>query len=162
MIFVDTSVISALGKVKRIDLLKIFDDVLIPRGVFSEILECEDTELIEEVKNSISLGIFSIFSTHDLKGQVVSFMEENKLGRGESEVILLATAKSGDVLMDEKRARRVARNKGIEVYGTLSLLKAVYEKRIISDKKELKNILDEVIEKGNLYVSKELYDWVLK
>ena len=66
MMFVDTSVISALGKAKRIDLLKIFDDVLIPKGVFSEILESEDTELIEVVKKSISLGIVSIFNREDL------------------------------------------------------------------------------------------------
>ncbi|ODS39484.1 MAG: hypothetical protein A7316_05405 [Candidatus Altiarchaeales archaeon WOR_SM1_86-2] len=88
-------------------------------------------------------------------------MEENKLGRGESEVILLAIDKSADALMDDKRARRVARNEKIEVYGTLTLLKLAYEEGVISDREELKNILNNVIEKGKLYVSKKLYNWVL-
>ncbi|ODS40189.1 MAG: hypothetical protein A7315_09270 [Candidatus Altiarchaeales archaeon WOR_SM1_79] len=86
---------------------------------------------------------------------------ENKLGRGESEVILLAIDKSADALMDDKRARRVARNEKIEVYGTLTLLKLAYEEGVISDREELKNILNNVIEKGKLYVSKKLYNWVL-
>jgi len=33
---------------------------------------------------------------------------------------------------------------------------------MITDREELKTTLDCVIEKGNLYVSKELYDWVLE
>lgn len=161
MIFADTSVISALGRIKRIDLLKIFDDVLIPKGVFSEILESGDDALIKELKDSISTGVISVYNTDNLVHQTETFMKENKLGRGESEVLVLARVKSGNALIDDKNARKAGKKQKTTVYGTLTLLKFAHKKGVIS-RKELKNILDDVIEKGNLYVSEELYKWVLK
>jgi len=64
--------------------------------------------------------------------------------------------------MDEKKARAIAKSMGIRVYGTFALLGISYKSGIIQNKEELKNILDDVIEKGNLYISKELYEWVLE
>jgi len=75
-IVADTSVISALAKVKRLDLLKIFDSVFIPKGVFFEILESGDKELIKEVKGGISLKIISVFNTDDLREQIETFGEK--------------------------------------------------------------------------------------
>ena len=46
-----------------------------------------------------------------------------RLGLGESSAILLALTKNKVVVLDDKRARRLARELGLEVIGTLSIFK---------------------------------------
>ena len=65
-------------------------------------------------------------------------------------------ADSGD-----KHARSIAKERGVNLYGTLSLLRMFHKKGFI-EKTELKHLLKDIIGKGNLYVTSELYDWVLE
>lgn len=73
----------------------------------------------------------------------------------------MADKENAIVLLDDKRAREVARKKRVKCYGTISLLRTCYEMKII-EKEELRLLLDKVIKKGNLYITSELYDWVLR
>ncbi|OYT31871.1 MAG: hypothetical protein B6U94_01575 [Thermofilum sp. ex4484_79] len=50
-----------------------------------------------------------------------------RLGLGESSAILLALEKDKIVVLDDKRARRLARELGLEVIGTFSVLKKLHE-----------------------------------
>ncbi|RLI86256.1 MAG: hypothetical protein DRO76_04195 [Candidatus Altiarchaeales archaeon] len=161
MIIADTSVLSAFAIIQRIDLLKkILGRIYIPKAVFLEILDSKDERLIKEVKRYIDEKFISILRPEPIK-EMEEFKERNRLGPGESEAILIAKHEKGVILLDDKRAREVAKHEKVECYGTLALLRICYEKRVV-EKEELKSVLDNVIEKGNLYVTPKLYDWVLR
>jgi|GEM_PF-1262397 len=169
MIIADTSVISAFAAIKQLILLrKILGQIYLPKGVLFEILESKNKNLIKEVqKYTMSpdkpphLEFISIFDTVELMEEVEEFKGRYKLGRGEGEVILIAKKKEGIALLDDKHARDVAKREQVECYGTLALLRMCYESELIN-KKELKCLLDGVIEKGNLYITSKLYNWILE
>mgnify|MGYP000206231305 CR=1 FL=1 len=79
-----------------------------------------------------------------------------RLGLGESSAIFLSLMRSKIVVLDDKRARKLARELGLETIGTLSILKKLYEtpsaiyRRLVEigfyiDKK----LFDDVFEKRN-------------
>ena len=75
------------------------------------------------------------------------------LGIGEREAIVLAREQNALFLSDDGLARRVARQQGIPVSGSLSVLHHAKELGLIPNVKEL---LDEMILQG-FRISKQLY-----
>jgi len=167
MIIADTSVISAFAAVKKLNLLNdILEKIHIPQGVFQEILESKEEKLIREVRKHTDLTessqkLIYIQNTSNLMDEIERFKDKHRLGQGESEAIIMTKKNRGILLLDDKRARAVAEKEGVECYGTLALLKICREKEAIK-KEELKPLLDKIIQKGNLYITPELYRWVLK
>jgi predicted nucleic acid-binding protein len=70
-----------------------------------------------------------------------------KLGSGEIEVIVTALELHGTAVIDEKLARREAKKIGIEVTGTVGILKYALEKSWIDNTRAVK-IIDTIREKG--------------
>ena len=62
------------------------------------------------------------------------------LGAGELDVILLAMQTKGTAVIDERAARRQARELGLAVIGTLGLLQYAVEKKWMSDSKVLASV----------------------
>ena len=135
-----------LVKIGRLNLLEeIFDVVLIPNRVFTEVVVegkekgYHDAFLVEEF---MERGFI-------LKKKVkIERLREMPIDRGEIETIELAK-KEGikDVLIDEAKARRIARLYDLRPKGTLWVLTKAFEDDILS-KEELKNSIQELIKCG--------------
>jgi predicted nucleic acid-binding protein len=144
IVIVDTSSLIALDKIDLLPLLcKIYSEVLIPETVIKEfgdvLLPCASIKKLES--NLIKLLITDL-----------------NLGRGEAEVIALASQIGTRMMVDDLRARKIAANMGLTITGTigflikaakLGLIKSAYEKV-----QELRN-------KG-FYVSDKLFDRIKK
>lgn len=144
IVIVDTSSLIALDKIDLLPLLcKIYSEVLIPETVIKEFgdvsLPCASIKKLES--NLIKLLITDL-----------------NLGRGEAEVIALASQTGTRMMVDDLRARKIAANMGLTITGTigflikaakLGLIKSAYEKV-----QELRN-------KG-FYVSDKLFDRIKK
>jgi len=126
---VNTSCLIALSNIEMIDILcKLYEKVLIPAGVLREFGEIAlDCSKIETVDNPL----------------VSLFANQLNLGRGESEVITLAFTTENLAIIDDQRARGIAKTMGLKITGTIGLLlkseqmkfiESAYEKVI-----ELKN-----------------------
>lgn len=118
----DTSVLSALAKIWRLDLLKLrFAVVLMPEAVWMELQAGNNPEVVRRITAAQEEGIIRL---------VRPLLETSKwqpplsrLGPGETAVLALAmTQPSAVVLMDERRGRRAARMLGCSHSGVLGLL----------------------------------------
>lgn len=132
-----------LAKIKRLDLLNIYS-LLVPSQVETEILKGlrrkkEDAVLIIDYMHQRSIKPAKATLLKDLP---------NFLGIGERAVISLAVKEKIErVLIDEAKARTVARFKGLKPKGTLGILWDSYKAGRI-EKKHLENLTLELIEKG--------------
>lgn len=135
-----------LAKIGRLNVLEeIFDAVLIPNKVFTEVVVdgkekgYYDAFLVEEF---IEKGFI-------LKKEVeIEKLRGMPIGRGEIETIELATKEEiKDVLIDEAKGRRIARLYNLQPKGTLWVLTKAFEDDLLS-KEELKNCIQELIKCG--------------
>lgn len=135
-----------LAKISRLNLLeKLFDAVLIPNKVFTEVVVegkergYSDSYLVEE---SIKKGIIK---KKDIK---IGESTAMPISSGEIEAIELAL-KLGiqDILIDEAKGRRIARLYDLKPKGTLWVLTKAFEDGILTQE-ELKNSIFELIKCG--------------
>ena len=135
-----------LAKIGRLNLLEeIFDAILIPNKVFSEVV----VKGKEKGYHDAFLVEAFIEKKFILKKKVeIKKLRNMPIGRGELETIELA-AKEGikNVLIDEAKARRIARLHNLKPKGTLWVLTKAFEKGLLS-KDELNNSIQELIKSG--------------
>ncbi len=152
----DTTPIISLMKVGKLNLLKeMYGEVVIPFAVYDE-LTCNAAMAKEII--TIEENQFLRVNEVDNHFAVNLLREQMNLGTGESEAIVLAESMQADLLLiDEKRARRIAKEMGIRITGTIGLLlHAKTTEHIIN----IKPILDEMIAQ-NIRISDRLYDEIL-
>jgi predicted nucleic acid-binding protein len=132
-----------LAKLKKLDLLNIYS-LHIPSQVEAEILKGikrnrKDARLITEYLKQRNILLVKTSLLKDLP---------EFLGVGEKAVISLAVKeKIEKVLIDESKARTVARFKGLKPKGTLGILWDSYKTGNI-DRKTLETLSLELLEKG--------------
>lgn len=119
----DASPLIYLGKVDRLDLLP--GDVLVPGGVYSEVLaEEERYDDAKRVKGARG-DLFDLESVGERAVEQVRGAEERlglDLGTGEEGAIALALDTDRVLLSDDSDAKRLAQSLGVEGKGTLYLL----------------------------------------
>ena len=139
---------SAIG---MLDTLAGFGDISIPKAVYEEVTK-NDLKGSNEVKHADWIKVVEV-EDHE------SIIFSSTLDAGEAEAIALAIKQNADlILMDDLAGRRAATAYGIEVIGTLGLLKVLYQKGRIEN---MKNVLDE-IQKHGFWMSTDLYKKMLK
>ena len=118
-----------LSKLSIIDqALKLFSEVNIPAYVRKEILHKED---IASDKLKALLWSNSVVEVDARSFRMVDALCR-KLGRGESEAIVVAIEHSSDfVILDDHVARTEARRIGMNVKGTLGIIKRLMELDVI-------------------------------
>ena len=127
-------------------------DVVIPKAVFDEITKSKK----EYAKELYEWGKDRVVEVKNRKA--VEYLEMI-VDKGEAEMITLAEEMNAEVvLIDDLKARKIAKLRGLNVIGTIGVLLDAKEKEII---KELKPLLDELIEKG-IRIRRELYDHALE
>lgn len=139
----DSSAIIALSQLGYLDRLRgIFSEAMVPRAVYEEIC-FRGRGLVgeRELSEAIEAGLISV---RDVRNRVLVNALLDPLGLGEAETIALALEESADyAVLDDKLARRRARAMGLNVIGTLRVLRLMYDSKVI-DKEGLIKALEEL------------------
>ena len=122
----DASTLIGLARIKKLNLLReLYGEVVIPQSVYDEVV-AESKYGSEKIK---AVKYLKVEKVSDSK-TVELFL--GYLGRGEAQVLTLSNEKKADlILIDEKKARRVARRAGFDVVGVLGLLLAAKNRALI-------------------------------
>ncbi len=131
------------------------DEFYIPAAVLEEI-QAKSDEVSLVILPLVEVGKLTVASTGLLS--LVNRLNLN-LGRGESEAITLATELQADfTILDDRAARKIAINLGLNVKGTL----AVIQKLIQEDKITINNFdeLYQRLRQINFRISRSIFDTV--
>lgn len=154
-----------LAKIGKLNLLKqLFNEILIPKEVFSEVVikgkeeGYSEVYIIEESVKEKSIRVIE----EDFKNEINKIEKYfTELDYGEIEVLLLTKKVNADlILIDDATGRRVAESFGLNVKGTLYVILSALNKDLI-DKKTTKHLLNKLISYG-FRISSELYSIVLE
>ncbi|MCK6462827.1 MAG: DUF3368 domain-containing protein [Candidatus Pacebacteria bacterium] len=148
----NTTPIISLASIGKLNVLKeLFGEIIIPQSVYNEI-KAKESYGYKEVDSDY-------IKVQAIKGTKYRDLLLNQLDLGEAETIILATEINADyVIIDDNIGYKIARNSGLNVIRTLSVLLKAKDKGIIE---EIKPLLDEMILKGRWY-SKKVYESFLK
>jgi len=139
-IIVDTSSLIALERIDLLPILcKIYKEVVIPESVIKEF-------------GNLSLPCLSIRRVES--NLLKLLITELNLGKGESDVIALASQTGLKIVIDDSRARKVAENIGLKLTGTIGVLMKAERLGLIGSAYDK---VRELREKG-FYVSEELLE----
>lgn len=149
----DTDIISSIGKIERIDILK----GLFPKGAFN-IPEQVHIELsvAKELGFEYPDYINSHFNTvslveSELKEYTLLLGDEKALGKGELQCIVIAKNRFWTMLTNDRLAKNKSREFGIKVWDILDILKAHYVLKNYS-KTDINAIFDELEKKDGMKV----------
>lgn len=121
MVVADSGPLIALA---RLDLLRLlqahFDEVLVPDEVFAECTVHPLRPGAQAIKAARNAGLFACVAVTG----VDRFVDDHLLDPGEAAALILAQARGCPALVDERKGRRVARQLGIPVVGTVGVLLA--------------------------------------
>jgi predicted nucleic acid-binding protein len=140
----DTTAITTLLKTGKEALLaQLFGSVLVPSAVYSEL-----SRVHEDLPEFIRLvGVRDTFASERLRQQ---------LGRGESEAIVLAEELRADyLLIDERRGRRIARERNLKIIGLLGIVLLARERGLVA---AVRPLLLELQSRGGAYLAPELVE----
>ncbi len=158
IVVADTTPLISLLKINRLDLLRnLFGEVYIPKAVFDELTVNPDfTDEAEIVRNC---DFISIQNVNDR--EVSLFRRTTGLDLGESEALVLTDSIKADlILIDEIRARQIARTIGFNIMGTVGILRAAYKEGLVTAN-EIKNAVEILRAKGR-HISEDLFKKLLE
>jgi len=137
----DTSPIIILAKTNRLNLLRnVFEQVIIPREVYSEIVKKED--IVSQLLNNVDY--FRVLSV-DYDETMLNLL--SILDKGEAEAIYLAKKFEIPIIIDEKKGRNIAFNYNLKVIGFLGVLFLNYKKGFIG-KDDITQIIEQADASG--------------
>lgn len=132
LVFSDTSPISCLASLGRLDLLEMYGQVRIVPAVEEELSRHPSESARALIKEAFDRGLLRRDASK--LEDVTSLLLEHELDRGEAEALAAAKASCADlVFVDERDGRKWARRLGVPAVGTLGiLLRAKREGRLDS------------------------------
>lgn len=150
----DTSAVSNLAAINQLVLLKqLYDTVIIPDAVYKELVSSPALTSGEEIDEYDWIQVCSVSD----RAVVEEYLE--KLDIGESEAIALALEKNADLLLlDEKDARKLAKQKGLKRTGVLGVLAEAKERGLIG---EVRPLIETLRNQADFWLSEALCNRVL-
>lgn len=118
----NSSVLIALSSIGQLSILthKFLDGILIPQAVWYEVVE---TGAGRAGAMEVTAGLNVWLSIQEVQNKTLISALQQDLDQGEAEAIaLLLEQPSEALLLDEKKARQVARRMNLPILGTLGLL----------------------------------------
>ncbi len=155
MIVADASVLIALINIDAFEILKSFiDNLVITHEVYNEVTQKEDAKkLIDREVEASYISIKAYKNKQRFKE--MCFV----LDAGEASSILLAMEENLPLIIDEKKGRRFAKQKGVMVVGLVGILRFLYlEERL--DRSKILTIV-ESLRDSDFRISQTLLDMVL-
>lgn len=155
----DTTPIITLSKIKRLDLLqKLFCNILIPKAVYHELVS--NTEFQDEANAINNAQYIKVVDVRDEKS-VQLLRRATGLDLGESEAIIYTDDYKAELLLiDEVKGRKVAKQMGLSVMGTIGILMSAYKDNLISAD-EIREYINVMKEAGR-HISDKLYAQLLE
>lgn len=128
LVIADAGPIFSLALIDKLELLELlFDDIKIPKAVWEEISHDDSKPFHNKICNFFAARVEQIQGFNEL-----SFV----MDYGESEsVILYKELQANFLLIDDKKARSIAENFGINCIGTIGMLVAAKDKDLIKSLK---------------------------
>jgi hypothetical protein len=152
----DTSVINNLAAIHQLNLLqKLYSSIVIPQAVYDELtLPNFWVAGANEVQSYDWIQVRSVSNDSLLKSL------EQELDIGESEAIALAIELKAElILIDERRARKIAEELNLRYTGILGTLIEAKDQGIIL---AVKPLLDSLINEAGFWIASSLYERVLQ
>ena len=144
----NNSAISALRKIDGFEILRrlFSQNINIPTGVREEF-----SARFRDLPDFINII--------ELDNNQKSRADSLNLGLGEREAIVLAEDLNAVLVMEDKKPRAVAKERGVETIGTLGIIRRAFIECLVS-----RDELEEMVEKlkRDLYFRQWLIDWVLE
>lgn len=155
----DTTPLISLMKIGRLNLVEqLFGEVQIPDAVYAELVS--NPEFGEEVRQ-IQRSLFIKRVVIEDEKAVDLLRRATGLDIGESEAIILSDSCRADLLlMDEIKGRQVAKQMGLHVMGTVGMLRAAYEEKLLSYK-DIEECI-EVLKANGRHISDRLFRQLLE
>lgn len=143
LVFSDTSPISCLASLGRLDLLEIYGPVCITRSVKNELDAHPLVAARADIAAALERGWLLI--SDDSTGGELQLLLNYELDAGEAETLAVAKTRGADlVLIDEREGRKWARRLELQAVGTLGvLLRAKRERKLLSLRESMR-LLTEV------------------
>ena len=150
IVVADSSALIALATCECLDVLEgIYDKVIVPQAVFDEVT-IKGKSQSKKLEDYLGKRVVDI----DLRHFII---EIGRLGNGEIEAMALYKQLSADfLLIDDGRARKVAKFNGINVIGSLGVLLIAKEKGLI---KKIKPALN-AIRNSEIFMNENLLNKV--
>jgi predicted nucleic acid-binding protein len=151
----NTSPLIALSKIGYVVYLReLFERVCIPKGVVLETSK-KDDDVWDATEKQIKQGFVVVKTVKNVS--LVRILNQ-ELGIGESEAIALSVEIKPDfVLLDDLEAREYARSFGLNVTGTLGIIRALLRRGIV---KETPKEIYEKLKSIDFWISEELFSRV--
>ncbi|MCW5912223.1 MAG: DUF3368 domain-containing protein [Cyclobacteriaceae bacterium] len=150
MVIADAGPVFSLAIIDKLNLLEqLFNGIAIPEAVWQEITLDKTTLWYSQIE------LFFQSKVHPIAGfnELMFTMD-----KGESESVLLYKELNADyLLVDDNKARKIAENLGVNCIGTLGLLVAAKQKKLIT---ELKPLFETFL-KNKRYYSPDLLNEIL-
>lgn len=146
-----------LAKIEKLNLLEKYE-IIVPKQVYDEIIKGANIgkEDAHKIESLIEKGIIKLEET-----KINQEIEKYNIGLGEKAAISLAIDKKIKIiLLDERKARRIAKFYKLKPKGTLGVLIEAFNNNRIS-KKELKELIQKLVKEG-YRISEELILDLLK
>ena len=141
MIIADAGPIIAFARIGRLALLQqVIGECVVPDAVYEElVVKGGDRAGAEAVRRGEAI------QRRTLRNRQALTQLPRSLAQGECEAILLAEEEGAPLLVDERRAREAAEQRGIEVVGSLWVLKEAKQRGMILT---LRPIIEELLAIG--------------
>lgn len=143
MVISDATVLIALARTEYLWLLKeLWSSITIPTAVYLEVIKGFPGK--NEIDKAVNSGWIKVQKVQNQR--MVRLLQGDLRGTGECECIVLA-GEIGvkTVLIDDKKARKIARQAGFEVVGTLGILVMAVKEKILP-KEEAVKIVELLVE----------------
>ncbi len=130
LVIADSGPIFSLALIDKLDILnELFDDIKIPSAVWKEITNNESKSDYHKIYNFFKDKIVQIIGINEL-----TFI----MDQGESESIILYKELHADfLLIDDKKARKIAETLNVKCIGIIGLLATAKDKGIIEELKPI-------------------------
>lgn len=151
----DTSPILNLARIGRLELLPaLYQQVIIPQAVHAELIASK-----RDLPSAVDLASEAWLTVAAPKNQAKVQELREDLDPGEAEAIVLAIERRADLLLvDERRARRIATSAGVTVIGLLGTVARAKRAGLIP---LAKPVLDQLVRTARFWIGPELYQEVL-
>jgi predicted nucleic acid-binding protein len=159
MIILDNTVLTSFAYIDRLDIPhKLFGDVCLPESVYYEgVLKAKTSKRVERIRRSVEVGLIKVIKPEK---NDIEFAEglQRTLGIGERYTIAIGISKKCLIATDDLKPRRIAKELGLDIIGTLGILRLAY-KKVLIDKEELRKLVKMLHD--ILYFTDDLEKWVL-